>query len=351
MGSSSLKQNSDNGEGRVAVIDIGSNTVRLVVFDGPARVPIPMFNEKVACGLGRGLDRTGRLSQQGIAAAKGTLIRFKRLTEVMGLSRVDLLATAAVREASDGAEFAAWVGELFGIPVQILPGADEAKLSALGILCGFPRAHGLVGDLGGGSLDFVRLNQGVFGEVATLPLGHLRTHEHSGGRRDRARKYITKQLETLDWISKLSGETLYAVGGSWRSVARIFIEQGNYPLHILDSYTISSKQAEGTLDLISGLSRTSLESIKGLPKRRLGTLPMAALVMREVLRVAKPRQIVFCSYGMREGQFLKNLPGNLQTEDPLIASCERVSEKGSRFASRGYELFDWLSPLFAIEDD
>ncbi|MCW8836015.1 MAG: Ppx/GppA family phosphatase, partial [Rhodospirillales bacterium] len=123
MGSSSLKQNSDNGEGRVAVIDIGSNTVRLVVFDGPARVPIPMFNEKVACGLGRGLDRTGRLSQQGVATAKGTLIRFKRLTEVMGLSRVDLLATAAVREASDGAEFAAWVGELFDIPVQILPGA------------------------------------------------------------------------------------------------------------------------------------------------------------------------------------------------------------------------------------
>jgi exopolyphosphatase/guanosine-5'-triphosphate,3'-diphosphate pyrophosphatase len=336
-------------DGRLAVVDIGSNTVRLVVFEGASRVPVPLFNEKVVCGLGRGLDASGRLDPEGTILAREALRRFSRLTEAMQVARVDLLATAAVRDASDGPDFATWVERLFGRPVQVLTGAEEAKLSAHGVLCGFPEADGLVGDLGGGSLDLVGLDKGRFTEVATLPLGHLRVAEVSGGDAVRAAKHINTHLAGLTWLGQTGGETLYVVGGAWRAVGRLFIEHTGYPLHILDNYVIARYEAENLLDLIAGLSRSSLEKIRRISRRRVDSLPFAALVMREVLRIARPRRVAFSGYGMREGQFLKSLDETIRAEDPLLSACAHFASQRSRFGDQGQEIFDWLSPLFPDE--
>jgi exopolyphosphatase/guanosine-5'-triphosphate,3'-diphosphate pyrophosphatase len=135
------------GDRRVAVIDIGSNSIRLEIFDGLTRAFCPLFNEKVICALGRDLKSTGRLSEKGAELALINLPRFTRMARGMGAARIDMLATAAVREAENGAEFIAEVERRCGQEVRVLSGAEEARISALGVLAGIPDADGIMGDL------------------------------------------------------------------------------------------------------------------------------------------------------------------------------------------------------------
>ena len=161
----------------VAVIDIGSNSLRLVVYDAPRRAAHTLLNEKVMCGLGRGLERTGRLNPEGVVQAKANLQRFVALARAAGAARIDVLATAAVRDAEDGADFVNDVEKRLSIRVRVLPGAEEGRLSALGVLAGIPDAAGVVGDLGGGSIELAAIGNGRVGSVATLPIGPLRLIE------------------------------------------------------------------------------------------------------------------------------------------------------------------------------
>ncbi len=160
----------------VAVVDIGSNSLRLVVYDGVRRAARIMLNEKVLCGLGRGLSETGRLNQEGVEQARVNLQRFVSLARAIGVSRLDVLATAAVRDADDGREFAAEIERRFGVRVRILAGAEEGRYSALGVLSGIPDAQGFAGDLGGGSVELVPVAKGRAGAGATLPIGPAPAH-------------------------------------------------------------------------------------------------------------------------------------------------------------------------------
>jgi len=335
--------------GRVAVIDIGSNTVRLVVYDAPRMMPVPMFNEKAQCELARGLDASGVLSPEGVEEAMHSLARFISLSAAMGVDRLDLVATAAVRDATDGTDFIARIKDRFGLEVQVLSGAEEARLSALGVLSGVPQADGLLGDLGGGSLELVALNAGRFGDAVTMPLGHLRLAEAAGNDPEKARKLVRKQLEKLPWLDDFQGRTFYAVGGSWRTIARVFIEQTGYPLHVVDNYTVKTDAALDLLHLISGLSPETTEKIPGVAKRRMATLPFAALSLEAILETAKPRNLVFSGFGMREGQLRKNMPEDLRNLDPLIAGCTSLADRTGRFSISGEEILNWMSPLFPDE--
>ncbi|MBT4941201.1 MAG: hypothetical protein HON14_18815, partial [Rhodospirillaceae bacterium] len=199
-----------SADGRIGIVDIGSNTVRLVVFDAPARLPVPIFNERVACGLGRGLGQTGQLDPAGVELALKTLGRFTNLAREMKVENFILVATAAVREASDGDSFVEEIHRSFGFPVRVLSGDEEARLGAMGILGGSPKSDGVSGDLGGGSLDLVSLDMGEFGESATLPLGHLRVAEDSGQSAKKAKKIIAEQFDRCYWLSEAPGRILYA---------------------------------------------------------------------------------------------------------------------------------------------
>lgn len=337
--------------GHVAVVDIGSNSVRMVVFEGGARVPIPLFNEKVPCGLGRGMGSSGRLNPEGVRLALETLARFARLTTAMAVGRTHLLATAAVREAEDGGTFTAQVGKLFGQEVEVLGGAEEAGLAAQGVLCGVPEADGLVGDLGGGSLDLVTLDRAKFGDYATLPLGHLRLVEVAGGDIEVAEGVVLDYLGRLPWLGKLKGRDLFIVGGAWRAVGRIFIEHTDHPLQVLDNFTLGRGEALKLLGLISRQSRRSLEKVRGLSRKRVESLPFAALVMKTLVERAQPGRLVFSGYSMREGCFLRDLPEDLRHEDPLVHGCRRLAAQVRRFGAIGEEAFGWLSPVFTGESD
>ena len=341
---------SERPAGRVAVIDLGSNSVRMVVFDGLSRTPVAVFNERVVCGLGRGLQTSGRLNPDGVVLALRSLGRFVGLARAMVVARLDILATAAVREATDGAAFVAGVERDFGVEVRVLSGEEESHLATLGIVCGLPKADGLMGDLGGGSLDLVAINEGAFGEHASLPLGLLWLSEAADGDLNRARCIVEEALGGLPWLAAIRGRTLFPVGGAWRTLASISINQSGYPLHILDNYTLGRGEAVALLGLIAGLGRHTLEKIPGVSRRRLDTLPMAALLLERLIEKTRPSRIVFSAQGMREGQFVSNLPPGARDEDTFLGACVELARRHPRSGVGGEELRDWTGPLFAGED-
>ena len=337
------------GVGRVAVVDIGSNSVRLVVYDAPARLPIPMFNEKAICALGLGLDKSGKLNPDGVVAALDSVNRYVGLSRAMGVERLEMVATAAVREATDGPEFVARIEALTGHPVRVLSGEEESKMAAQGLLSGVPNADGAIGDLGGGSLDLVGLNDGTFGEFATLPLGHLRLMELSGGDPKKARKIVAQELEKVSWLKSVAGRTFYGVGGSWRAIARVLLEQIEHPLHVIDNFWIDPDVALDLLRLIGSSGDPHLKHITGVPKKRFETLSFAAISLIGLLEVAKPRRLQFSGFGMREGIMLSTLPKDMREQDPLIAAITTMTERTGRFSITGAELLEWTAPLFPSE--
>ncbi len=336
---------------RVAVIDIGSNSMRLVVFDALKRAPAPVFNEKVFCGLGRGLKRTGKLSEEGVELALTNLARFSRLVRSMGIDNVTVLATAAVREAENGEDFVRQITQDYGLDIQILSGKAEARLSALGVVSGMPAADGIMGDLGGGSLELVELNEGKIGRSVTLGLGPLRLIEISHGDRKAAKAEIEKQFAKVDWLKEAKGRTFYPVGGSWRGLARVHIKQIKYPLSVVHGYEMRSERLQELASLVSSLGADTLTRTAGVSRRRVETLPYGALVLNQLLRRASFGQIVFSSCGLREGHVYDLLPSQEQAKDPLIAIAQDIAAREGRFGDLGPHLFDWTSSLFEDEDE
>lgn len=339
------------GGARVAVIDIGSNSMRLVVFDALKRAPAPMFNEKVFCGLGRGLKLTGSLSEEGVELALTNLVRFTRLAHSMGAENLALLATAAVREADNGAAFVEQVYQLCGLKVKVLSGKSEARLSALGVISGMPEADGIMGDLGGGSLELVELKKGRIGRSATLGLGPLRLIELCQGDRKAARSEITRQLEKIEWLKESKGGTFYPVGGSWRGLARVHIRQSKYPLTVVHGYEMRREELEELTTLISALGTESLSRTSGVNRRRVETLPFGALVLGQLLRRGVFGRVVFSSCGLREGHVFDMLSKDEQAKSPLIAIAQEISAREGRFGDIGPQLFNWTAALFADEEE
>ena len=333
----------------VGIVDIGSNSIRLCVYDGAARVPVPLFNEKAVCALGLGLGQSGRLNPEGAEQAMIAVGRFVALSRAMEVERLDILATAAVRDASDGIAFVTELERRYGIEVKVLSGGQEAKAAAMGVLCGTPDADGIVADLGGGSLELVDVHGGDFGAHVTMPLGVLRLAEAAGDDRGKADEVISRHLKNVPFVEQGRGRALYAVGGAWRAIARICISQTHHPLTVLDNFAIDPKEALRIIDLIAGQSKKSLEKVPGVSKKRVVNLPLAALLLDRVIRAVNPSNLVFSIYGMREGQFYRRLPERLRQQDPLLSVCRQMALMNARFPEHGDELMSWMAPLFPDE--
>ena len=335
--------------GRVGVIDIGSNSVRLVVYDALSRAPVPLLNEKVLCGLGRRLGETGKLNPEGVESALSHLQRFVALARAIGVRRLDALATAAVRDAEDGPAFAAEVRRRTGVAVKILSGEAEGRLSALGVIAGIPDASGVMGDLGGGSVELVPIRRGRAHRGATLPIGPFRLAELAGDERKLAEE-IERQVERLDWLRHRRSDTFYAVGGAWRALARIHMEQSHYPIHVIQSYTLPRRDAEDFLGLVARLSRRSLEQISAVSRKRLEVVPVAAEILRRIIAVMESKRIVFSALGLREGHIYELLPERERRQDPLLVACATAARSNPRFGAGNGEIDAWLAPTYPRPD-
>ncbi|ABE40178.1 Ppx/GppA phosphatase [Rhodopseudomonas palustris BisB5] len=336
-------------ETSVAVIDIGSNSVRLVVYESLARSLITVFNEKALCGLGREVQSTGLLAADAVDKALTALRRFRALIRVMKVSRVYAIATAACRDASNGLEFIAAAEQICGVTIEILSGPREAKLSALGVISGVHKPNGIVGDLGGGSLELIDVRGSQVRKGVTLPLGSLALQDASQKSLKRAERIAKDALAGALPLKAARGRSFYAVGGTWRALARIHIAQSGYSLKVMHGYSIPAAEALRFAKRLRVLASTDqLADIDLVADARRPLLAYAALVLEYVIEASKPKTIVFSTYGVREGLLYEQLPVEERAKDGLICAAQDLNALLSRSARHAEELIGWTDRLFRV---
>jgi len=341
---------------RMGVIDLGSNSVRLVVYEGRGRNPTPIFNEKAILGLGRGLETTGRLNEEAVENSLTVLERYAAVSLAMRAEPTEILATAAVRDAANGPAFVAELHRRFRhLPIRVLSGEEEARISARGVLAGIPSADGIMGDLGGGSLEVVELRRGETGASATLPCGVIRLAEQAGGSVTRTRSVMDRHLAHVPWLERGSGRDLYLVGGAWRTLAQIHIAQTDYPLSVVHHYALGRDEARDLAGIVAGMTRKDLERMMerapGISRRRLDALPFAAVVLRRLLRATGSRRVVFSANGLREGWYMAQIAPETRALDPVLAAGQDLARRFSRQLDLAAGLVEWTAPIFPGESE
>ena len=331
----------------LAVIDIGSNSVRLVVYEGLTRSPTELFNEKALCGLGREVQSTGLLAADAVEHALATLKRFRALCDRMGVKRTLAVATAACRDAKNGRAFISFAERILKTEIDVLSGSREAEMTALGVISGVHHADGVVGDLGGGSLELVDVRATRARRGLTRPLGGLALADISAKSLKKAEKYVKKNLNGLAVLKGCEDRTFYAVGGTWRSLARLHMWQTGYPLHVMHGYAIPAEEALEFARLVHRVPVDTLSNIDVVNNARRPLLPYAALVLEYVLRIGRPQQVVFSALGVREGLLFSLLKRKEQEKDALIEAARHLNQLRSRSPGHGEELIDWTDRLIA----
>jgi exopolyphosphatase/guanosine-5'-triphosphate,3'-diphosphate pyrophosphatase len=326
----------------VAIVDIGSNSVRLVVYSGATRIPSIIFNEKTLAGLGR---QPGEIGEEAQRRALATLDRFRILVRQMGVADIRVVATAAVREASNGAAFLARVRRL-GFDPQVLSGEEEGKKAGQGVISAIPDADGIVGDLGGGSLELVEVSGGKVGARASLPLGVLRLDALAAKGEASLAKKVAKQVRAAGFEGAAAGRPFYLVGGSWRTLARLEMALTGHPLPITHQHEISVDRPRELMDAIAKIDKASVRDIPSVSLSRFPTLPNANALLDALVRVLEPGRLIVSSFGIREGLLYDALSPKERALDPLIEAAREAGAGLGRFAQHGDLLDAWIAPAF-----
>lgn len=350
---SMLKGNSatSGGEGAepVAVLDIGSNSVRLVVYERLSRSLTPLFNEKASCTLGRGVAQSGRLADENLELALHAIRRFALITRLMQVNNVHIIATSAVREASNGPDFMQQVNELMRRSGHVLSGAEEAHFAALGVVSGIPGFEGVVGDLGGGSLEFSLLTSGADAPGETMQLGAIRLQDDSDMSPGKALKLAQKALKDSNVVLPGAQTSFCAIGGTWRSLAKLLQIRKNYPLHMIQNYiTPASDMLELCAELIDKGEDT--EALDRISSSRRSLLPYGAAAMRAVIERGEFKSVYFSALGVREGYLYAQLSYEERARHPLRQASQRFNQVRSRTPSYAEDLFGFTSKFYEATD-
>ncbi|RLQ87295.1 Ppx/GppA phosphatase family protein [Notoacmeibacter ruber] len=338
------------GREPVAIVDIGSNSVRLVIFEGVTRAPTLFFNEKLLAGLGRSLVDTNRLNEEGVEAAMQSFSRFRALSDQAGATKIHVIATAAAREAENGEAFISEAEKRLGAEIRVLSGREEAYFAALAVKAHFHKPAGIVGDLGGGSLELVRLNGDHPDEGITLPLGGLRLWDVTGSNPQKARSVASEELKRAPFLKDAAGMDFYCVGGTWRNLARLHMATVNYPLFVLHEYAIDAENSK-TIDFLKTVAAGDIDQMKGIgdiSKNRRGLLPYGAAVLLEIIETMRPRRIVTSGVGVREGYLFSLLDEEEQRDDPLTVGARELAILRARSVRHAEELADWTGRAFEV---
>ena len=333
----------------VAIIDIGSNSVRMVIYHALARVPLPLFNEKYMCALGRGLAQTGTLYEEGKAKADEALGRFIHMANALGAHSIHILGTAALRDASDGETFAQQLEANHGIPVRIISGQEEARYAAQGIVASIHQPLGICADLGGGSMELANISAKKIDHLESLPLGGLRLAEACDNDPDRIRTVITKGLSDVSWLKNKNPHLLYAIGGGFRTIAKMHMRESGYPLPILHEYVLSHSTVHKIAVMLSETSVEDIADISGVPQKRASTMRATGIMLDMLMEHAGAEHVMFSVSGIREGYFFEILSEQTRRDDSLIASACDLATLIGRDLTYATELYNWINPLFTNE--
>ncbi len=355
-----LKNDPDFAQGRIiqgapiATIDIGSNSVRLVVYEGLTRSPTPIFNEKALCGLGRAVTTTRHLDPSAVAKALNALRRFRTLCTSMGVRELYVLATAAARDAEDGEAFIQQAEAICGVDIEVLSGKREARLSAYGVISGIHDPDGVVGDMGGGSLELIEVVGHRAGAGMTTPLGGLALQDSSETSLKKAEKIARDILEKAEPLATLTNRTFYAVGGTWRSLAKLHMTQAGYPLHVMHGYRVPARDMADFCRLVMRVDSETLIGKDAISSGRRPLLAYGATVLDAIIKVGKPKDIVISALGVREGLLYTLLDEDTRRQDPLLAAARELNVLRSRSPRHGEEMVRWTDRFFAtsgLEED
>ncbi|CDX57106.1 Ppx/GppA phosphatase [Mesorhizobium plurifarium] len=330
----------------LSIIDIGSNSIRLVVYEGLARSPTLLFNEKMLAGLGRGIVSTGKLDPEAVTRSMEEFRRFRALSDQAGAEHIYVLATAAAREAGNGPDFIHRAEDVLKTEIRVLTGRQEAHYSALGVISGFHPANGIAGDLGGGSLELIDINREAIGDGITLPLGGLRLQDMAKNSLAQAQKIARQELARAKLLKGGQGRVFYAVGGTWRNLARLHMEMTNYPLGVMHHYEISADSAQAFLKQVAKGEVEKVRGIEGVSKNRRSLLPYGAVVLQEIMAAMQPSKIVVSAQGVREGFLYSLLDAEEQKADPLISAAEELALLRSRSVHHAHDLVEWTGTAF-----
>lgn len=334
---------------RVAIIDIGSNSVRMVVYHGTKRIPLPLFNEKYMCALGKGIVKTGRLNPKGVELAKSAMARFILMARRMEVESLDILATAAVRDAVDGAEFVRSIEEAHGVHIQVISGERESELGAKGILTSIHEPLGLSADLGGGSMEVAQIERTRVGKVASLHLGSLRMLEESDGKAAVLEKLIEKQLHDVPWLKDAHPHMIYGIGGGFRTLAKLHMKKTHYPLPIVHEYQLSRRSVTQLTEKLCSMKPEEIGDLPGISQKRAPLMVPTALALSHLMHHTGAPSVMFSVSGVREGFFYDMLEPGVQGEDGLIASATDLALLVGLTGAYAKELYPWMAPLFGNE--
>lgn len=329
----------------IAIIDIGSNSVRLVVYEMLARAPAQVFNEKEMAGLGRQVATTGRLADDAMARALEALVRFRILCEAMKVGSLRVIATAAAREAANGPDFLSRAEDAIGQPIELISGGREAYLSGLGVISGFGEPHGVVGDLGGGSLELIAVDGDRVGQGISLPIGGLALMDKSKGQIKIAERIVREQLDDHPQIAAMRGKDFFAVGGTWRALATLHQRQSGYPLSVMHGYSVPARDVADFARLVERADTSMLEAIDAVSSARRPLLAYGALVLDALIKRGRPRAVVISASGVREGMLHDMLPEAERQVDPLLRGAQDYNQLRSREPRHGADLIEWVQKL------
>ncbi|MCB2076189.1 MAG: Ppx/GppA family phosphatase [Novosphingobium sp.] len=332
--------------GKRAIVDIGSNTVRLVVYEGPPRAPDVILNEKVTARLGKEVARSGQLSDKAMAGALVGLTRFAKLIDLMDVPDVDVVATAAVRDATNGGEFLERVRQL-GMKPRILSGEEEARVSAMGVIAAFHKAWGTTADLGGGSLELTHIDDGECGSGVTLPLGTLRI---PGLRESGDAQFGTTVRQMVDKSGWSGGKDrpFFLVGGSFRAFAIYAMHKLDSPLDDPHGFEIAAQDAR---KICKAIAQGRIDDVERISSSRMASLPDAAVLLDVLIGKIQPSRLVFSSWGLREGLLYSKLDAETQAQNPILAGIAAFSQGLGVTAAEAATVADWTAAVAASSED
>ena len=334
---------------RTAIIDIGSNSIRLVVYQGPQRIPAILFNEKVMAGLGRGLADGGAIEQSAMTTAKAALKRFAAVTREMEVTSLRTVATAAVRDASNGQELIE-AADAIGLTIELLSGKQEARAAGHGVISAIPDADGIVGDLGGGSLELARVRRGSTEDCISFPLGTLRIAAMRAKAGKTFERSVRRMIVDAGWAGRGDKLPFYLVGGSWRALARLDMDLCAYPLPIIHQYTMSVERIAKLGRTIGHIGKPRLRAVRGLSSTRAAALGDATALLNLILALTGSSVAIVSSFGLREGLLFDGLDQATRELDPLIVATREEGRVLGRFTEHGDLVDDWIGRLFPDDD-
>ncbi len=334
---------------RRAIIDIGSNSVRLVVYDGPTRAPFQLFNEKVTVGLGAALSATGRIDDTAMQRGIEALVRFAGLIHAMDVKEIRCIATAAVRDAENGADFVNRARAEAGMEVTILSGEEEGRASGYGVIGAIPGANGIVADLGGGSLELACVDRGAVKQVVSLPLGVLRLAAIRAKSKNALSKFVADALRKAGWNGLGRDLPLYMVGGSWRALAHLDMQISQFPLPVIHHYRMEASRAAYLVRVTAQMGKARLRKIKSIPSSRAATLGHATALLAVLVRELGSSELIVSAHGLREGLMFEGLSAEEKALDPLLVATEAEGEAQGRFTGHGRQIDSWIAPLFGAD--